>query len=121
MGPPTPITTSQRVLRDRIDEARQLYRVYDAPSGADHRQERRGTLGAGGWCDMPRTGARRFLVMDAGPVYSRSGPLFGILETWRDMTVQNATRCPCCCWTLITSSRTTTPTATPPATNASSA
>jgi hypothetical protein len=80
MGPPTPITTSQRVLRDRIDEARQLYRVYDAPSGADHRQERRGTLGAGGWCDMPRTGARRFLVMDAGPVYSRSGPLFGFMK-----------------------------------------
>jgi diguanylate cyclase (GGDEF)-like protein len=26
--------------------------------------------------------------MDAGPVYSKSGALFGVLETWRDMTVQ---------------------------------
>jgi diguanylate cyclase (GGDEF)-like protein len=81
-------TLADLILHDRVGEANQLYRVYDEPSGADHRQERLGTLSAGGWCDMPRTGARRFLVMDAGPVYSRSGTLFGILETWRDMTVQ---------------------------------
>lgn len=37
---------------------------------------------------MPRTGSRRYLVMDAGPIYDKAGALLGALETWRDMTVQ---------------------------------
>jgi diguanylate cyclase (GGDEF)-like protein len=82
-------TLADLILNDRVAEAKSLYHIYDASSDPDGSHgERRGTLSGSGWCDMPRTGARRFLVMDAGPVYSKSGTLFGILETWRDMTVQ---------------------------------
>lgn len=74
-------TLADLILNHRIEDAKTLYRVYDDG-------QHRGTVSGAGWCDMPRTGERRFLVMDAGPVYSRSGQLFGVLETWRDMTVQ---------------------------------
>jgi diguanylate cyclase (GGDEF)-like protein len=82
-------TLADFILNNQIDEAKTMYRVYSASSGsAGQYGERPGTLSGSGWCDMPRTGARRFLVMDAGPIYSKAGSLFGILETWRDMTVQ---------------------------------
>jgi diguanylate cyclase (GGDEF)-like protein len=86
-------TLADLILDDRAEQAKDLYHIYDAAAGANAGAGARpgtlsGTLSGSGWCDMPRTGARRFVVMDAGPVYSRSGALFGILETWRDMTVQ---------------------------------
>lgn len=82
-------TLADLILTDRVEEAGAFYRVYSPAPGAPETQEGlRATLSGSGWCDMPRTGARRFLVMDAGPIYSRSGVLFGVLETWRDMTVQ---------------------------------
>ncbi|MGJ7918509.1 diguanylate cyclase [Massilia sp. LXY-6] len=82
-------TLADLILTDRIEDAKLLYRVYNTTAGiADQEGKPRGTVSGAGWCDMPRTGERRFLVMDAGPVYDGSGKLFGVLETWRDMTVQ---------------------------------
>jgi diguanylate cyclase (GGDEF)-like protein len=81
-------TLADLILSGRVDEAKALYHMYGTSSGVGGGGEKQGTLSGSGWCDMPRTGARRFLVMDAGPVYGKSGTLFGVLETWRDMTVQ---------------------------------
>ena len=68
-------TLADFILEERVQDASTMYQVYSASSGADDdHQEPRGTLSGSGWCDMPRTGARRFLVMDAGPVYSRTEP-----------------------------------------------
>ncbi len=53
-------------------------------------QQYRGSTGdnlcAENWCDMPRTGRRRYLAVDASPIYGNSGELIAVVETLRDMT-----------------------------------
>jgi diguanylate cyclase (GGDEF)-like protein/PAS domain S-box-containing protein len=44
------------------------------------------TLRVGNWCDMPRTGRRRYLAAEASPVYGNDGRLVAVVETLRDMT-----------------------------------
>ncbi|WP_227815525.1 PP2C family protein-serine/threonine phosphatase [Nitrogeniibacter aestuarii] len=38
------------------------------------------------WCDMPHLGERRYLVVDAGPVFDDHGQLIAVVETLRDNT-----------------------------------
>jgi diguanylate cyclase (GGDEF)-like protein len=46
-------------------------------------------LSAENWCVMPHAGSRRYLAIDAGPIYSETGELLAIVETLRDITVQH--------------------------------
>lgn len=43
-------------------------------------------LCAENWCDMPRTGRRRYLAVDASPIYGKHGELIAVVETLRDIT-----------------------------------
>jgi len=45
-------------------------------------------LSAENWCAMPRLGVRRYLAIDAGPIYAENGELSAVVETVRDITVQ---------------------------------
>ncbi len=42
------------------------------------------------WCVMPRIGHKLYLAFDAGPIYDDSGALIAVVETVRDITVQQA-------------------------------
>lgn len=46
-------------------------------------------LSAENWCVMPQIGSRRYLAIDAGPIFSETGELLGVVETLRDITVQH--------------------------------
>ena len=46
-------------------------------------------LTAENWCVMPRLEKRRYLAIDAGPVYSDEGELLAVVETLRDVTQQH--------------------------------
>lgn len=43
-------------------------------------------LCAENWCDMPRTGRRRYLAVDASPIFGQHGELIAVVETLRDIT-----------------------------------
>ena len=43
-------------------------------------------LCAENWCDMPRTGRRRYLAVDASPIYGKHGEIIAVVETLRDIT-----------------------------------
>jgi diguanylate cyclase (GGDEF)-like protein len=45
-------------------------------------------LSAENWCVMPQVGSRRYLAIDAGPIYDETGQLLAVVETLRDITVQ---------------------------------
>jgi diguanylate cyclase (GGDEF)-like protein len=45
-----------------------------------------GHLSAESWFDMPRVGRRRYLALDASPIYDERGRLTAVVETLRDMT-----------------------------------
>jgi diguanylate cyclase (GGDEF)-like protein len=45
-------------------------------------------LHAENWCVMPVIGERRYLAVDAGPIYDEHGTLVAIVETLRDITDQ---------------------------------
>lgn len=58
----------------------QLYSVHEnsaQPSFGVHAEN---------WCVMPRLGQRRYLIVDAGPVYDEAGSLIAVVETLRDGT-----------------------------------
>ena len=48
-----------------------------------------GALKAENWCAMPQIGSRRYLAIDAGPIYSEEGELLAVVETLRDITIQH--------------------------------
>jgi diguanylate cyclase (GGDEF)-like protein/PAS domain S-box-containing protein len=50
------------------------------------RQANTNHLSAEGWCDMPRVGKRRYLAVDASPIYDERGRLSAAVQTLRDMT-----------------------------------
>ena len=54
----------------------------------DHQQSKSG-LSAENWCVMPMIGVRRFLAIDAGPIFDEDGELLAVVETLRDITVQH--------------------------------
>jgi len=57
-----------------------LYTTHDDPSTPAH------GVHAENWCDMPNRGERRYLVVDAGPVFDDAGNLIAVVETLRDAT-----------------------------------
>lgn len=73
-------TLADLVIQGRTGEVPALYdqhgRACDAP----------GHLNAEGWCDMPRAGRRRYLAVDASPIYDSEGRIVAVVETLRDMT-----------------------------------
>jgi diguanylate cyclase (GGDEF)-like protein/PAS domain S-box-containing protein len=70
------------VLRGQSDQLHALY--------SQHVQIFPGEIGlsAENWCVMPRIGSRRYLAIDAGPIYSDTGELVAVVETLRDISVQ---------------------------------
>lgn len=59
-----------------------LYDVHDAVDGSS------ASLHAENWCLMPRLGVRRYLSIDAGPIFDDQGQLLAVVETLRDISVQ---------------------------------
>lgn len=57
-----------------------LYTTHDDPSTPAH------GVHAENWCDMPNRGEKRYLVVDAGPVFDDHGNLIAVVETLRDST-----------------------------------
>ena len=47
-----------------------------------------GSLSAENWCDLPGTNGRRYLAIDAGPIYADDGRIVAVIETLRDITSQ---------------------------------
>lgn len=68
------------VALGRHDDLAALFTTHTAPS------ESGSGLRAENWCNMPRTGNRLYLAVDAGPIYDDSGKLIAVVETLRDMT-----------------------------------
>ena len=76
---PRPVL-AELVLRRRTDELAPLFAHPPRHSEAGN------SLGAEGWCDMPRTGRRRYLAGDASPIYGEDGALVAAVQTLRDLT-----------------------------------
>ncbi|GAB4355627.1 MAG: hypothetical protein Kow0026_14950 [Oricola sp.] len=45
-------------------------------------------MSAENWCHFPRSRNRRYLAIDAGPIFSECGKLLAVVETLRDITEQ---------------------------------
>jgi diguanylate cyclase (GGDEF)-like protein/PAS domain S-box-containing protein len=65
--------------RSRVSELYETDHSMACPSGA---------LSAENWCVFPIGGGRRYLAIDAGPIYADDGTLIAVVETLRDITVQ---------------------------------
>jgi diguanylate cyclase (GGDEF)-like protein/PAS domain S-box-containing protein len=70
------------VALDQYDKLAELYAAHTSP----------GEFGLGlraeNWCVMPIKGERRYLAVDAGPIFDDHGKLIAVVETLRDMTDQ---------------------------------
>ena len=77
-------TLADLVIQDRTDELDKLY-VHAARSSTVA-----GQLCAESWCDMPRSGRRRYLATDASPIFDADGRLEAVVQTLRDMTDEKA-------------------------------
>jgi len=82
---PRPIL-AELVLQQRTAEAAQLFAHPPKPSEASN------ALEAEGWCDMPRTGRRRYLAADASPIFDEDGALVAAVQTLRDLTEEKMAR-----------------------------
>lgn len=47
-----------------------------------------GTFSVENWCLFPKAKSKRYLAIDAGPVYSDNGTIIAVVETLRDITSQ---------------------------------
>ena len=77
-------TLADLIIQERTDEIDQLY-IRAARSG-----HVAGQLCAESWCDMPRSGRRRYLATDASPILDEQGRLQAVVQTLRDMTDEKA-------------------------------
>ena len=77
-------TLADLVVQNRMDEIDHLYFKVQKDMQAT------GQLCAETWCDMPRSGKRRYIVADASPVYDEFGELTAVVQTLRDMTEEKA-------------------------------
>jgi diguanylate cyclase (GGDEF)-like protein len=68
------------VLNDTVEWAAEYY-VACADS-----KVAKGALSVEIWCDLPNTGRRVYLAVDAGPIFDADGNLIGVMESLRDMT-----------------------------------
>lgn len=70
------------IIHERTRDASDLYvwnkNIEKVPNG----------LYAENWCVMPQLGTRRYLAIDAGPIYDETGRLISVVETLRDITLQ---------------------------------
>jgi diguanylate cyclase (GGDEF)-like protein/PAS domain S-box-containing protein len=71
-------TLADMVVQDRVGELQSIH-PRPAHGQACH-------LSAESWFDMPRVGRRRYLALDASPIYDERGRLSAVVETLRDMT-----------------------------------
>ena len=80
-------STQRNCLADvvALNQQNQLSTLYAAHSTP-------GPFGSGlhaeNWCVMLKIGERRYLAVDAGPIYDEQGELVAIVETLRDTTDQ---------------------------------
>ena len=72
-------TLADVILENSCDELDKLYARHNASAASAH-------LTAESWCDMPRTGRKRYLAADASPVFDTHGRLSAVVETLRDLT-----------------------------------
>lgn len=70
------------VALDQYDQLAELYAAHTRPGDFGF------GLCAENWCVMPIKGERRYLAVDAGPIFDDHGKLISIVETLRDMTDQ---------------------------------
>ncbi|MBB4001437.1 diguanylate cyclase (GGDEF)-like protein/PAS domain S-box-containing protein [Aurantimonas endophytica] len=63
----------------RVAEFYEIDRSLDCQTGA---------LSAENWCVFPTGRGRRYLAIDAGPIYADDGTLIAVVETLRDITAQ---------------------------------
>ena len=73
-------TLADLLLAGRGGDLQALYAQQQYRSSTGH------NLCAENWCDMPRTGRRRYLAVDASPIHGNNGELIAVVETLRDMT-----------------------------------
>lgn len=70
------------IIHERTRDVNDLYvwnkNIEKVPNG----------LYAENWCVMPQLGTRRYLAIDAGPIYDETGHLISVVETLRDITLQ---------------------------------
>lgn len=71
---------SDLFVQNRIEEMNELYAACDESGSMQH------GIHAENWCVMPISGSRRYLAIDAGPIYDAEGNLLAVVETLRDMT-----------------------------------
>ncbi|MGJ9416482.1 diguanylate cyclase [Massilia sp. CMS3.1] len=73
-------TLADLVIQNRLDEIRHIYPRHGKP------QSSASPLSVETWCDMPRVGRRRYLAVDASPIFDEHGRLKAVVETLRDLT-----------------------------------
>jgi len=73
-------TLADLLLQGRGSDLHALYQQQQ------YRNSTGNNLCAENWCDMPRTGRRRYLAADASPIMDSNGVLVAVVETLRDMT-----------------------------------
>ncbi len=77
-------TLADLVILQRTDE---IERLYPRSANTLHTA---GQLCAESWCEMPRSGRRRYLAADASPIFDDAGKLVAVVQTLRDMTDEKA-------------------------------
>lgn len=70
------------VVHDEYDKLSDLYTAHTSPGEFGF------GLRAENWCVMPVSGEKRYLAVDAGPIYDDHGKLVAVVETLRDITDQ---------------------------------
>ena len=70
------------VVLEEFDQLDDLYAAHTSPGEFGH------GMRAENWCVMPIKGERRYLAVDAGPIFDDQGKLIAVVETLRDMTDQ---------------------------------
>jgi diguanylate cyclase (GGDEF)-like protein len=75
-------TLADLVLQERSGEVPSIY-PRPGPGGAAVQPTH---LSSESWFDMPRVGRRRYLALDASPIYDERGRLSAVVETLRDLT-----------------------------------
>jgi diguanylate cyclase (GGDEF)-like protein/PAS domain S-box-containing protein len=75
-------TLADLVIQGRSADLSALYNRH----ARGHENGIDNNLRAENWCDMPRLGRRRYLEVDASPIFDTEGRLVAVVETLRDVT-----------------------------------
>lgn len=71
------------LVQGRLDEIAEFYGVV-RPPGEDASAS--AAIHVENWCLMPALGEKRYLAVDAGPIFDEQGRLIAVVETLRDIT-----------------------------------